>query len=118
VTGQAGYPDSVLCKFLDARLPQRKVIAQSWAERVRHALWPGIGVPGDHRRQVGRAIEIRIGLDLAEVPGYWDALSFLPPDECRALLRASALAVKPAAAARTLAPLTRCCGSGPGSRIL
>lgn len=29
---------------------------------------------------------MRIGLDLAEVPGYWDALSFLPPGECRMLL--------------------------------
>lgn len=87
VTGQAGYPDSDLCKFLNARLPQRKIIAQEWAERARNAPWSGINVSGEHRKQLGMAIEIRIGLDLAEAPGYWDALSFLPPAECRALLQ-------------------------------
>jgi hypothetical protein len=37
--------------------------------------------------QLGLAAEIRIGLDLAPAPGYWDLLSFLSPRECDALLR-------------------------------
>ena len=40
----------------------------------------------DFRRQLGGAVEIRIGLDLAAAPGYWDVLSFLPPEECLTLL--------------------------------
>jgi hypothetical protein len=39
------------------------------------------------RQRLGAAFEMRIGLDLADAPGYWDLLSFLPPGECDALLR-------------------------------
>ena len=86
VTGQVGYPDSVLSKFLDARLPQRAMAAQTWARRVETASWAGIETPPDYRKQLGNAIEVRIGLDLGAAPGYWDLLSFLPPEECRVLL--------------------------------
>lgn len=86
VTGQAGVPGSVLSLFLDARLPQRDAVARAWARRAEAAPWPGIETDPDYRRQLGNAIEIRIGLDVAAAPGYWDVLSFLPPEECRALL--------------------------------
>jgi hypothetical protein len=89
VTGQAGNPESVLSMFLDARLPQRDVVAQAWARQAETAPWSGIEIDPDHRRQLGSAIEIRIGLDVAAAPGYWDVLSFLPPEECQALLSAA-----------------------------
>ena len=76
VTGQAGNPESVLSMFLDARLPQRDVVAQAWARQAETAPWSGIEIDPDHRRQLGSAIEIRIGLDVAAAPGYWDVLSF------------------------------------------
>lgn len=65
--------------------PQRTVVVQDWAERVKSALWSSIGVPVDVRPQLGKAIEIRIGLDLADAPGYWELLLFLPAVECHAL---------------------------------
>jgi hypothetical protein len=82
VTGQAGYPDSILCRFLNARLPQRDVVAQALARRAETASWSGIETPSEYRKQLGSAIEIRIGLDLGLSPGYWNLLSFLPPEEC------------------------------------
>jgi len=89
VTGQAGNPESVLSMFLDARLPQREVVAQAWARQAEAAPWSGVEIDPDYRRQLGNAIEIRIGLDVAATPGYWDVLSFLPPEESQALLRAA-----------------------------
>lgn len=86
VSEQAGYPESVLCRFLDARLPQRHAVAQDWARRAENAPWSAIETLAQNRQQLGAAIEIRIGLDLAKTPGYWDVLSFLPPVECRVLL--------------------------------
>jgi hypothetical protein len=86
VAAQAEYPDSALCRFLDARLPKRHVISEQWAQRARQASWAG--VEGDvERRTLGLAAEIRIGLDLAATPGYWELLSFLPPSWCEVLLR-------------------------------
>lgn len=89
VTGQAGNPESVLSVFLEARLPQRDVVAQAWARQAESAPWAGIETDPDWRRQLGSAIEVRIGLDVATTPGYWDVLSFLSPEECRALLSAA-----------------------------
>jgi hypothetical protein len=74
--------------FLDARLPQRDAVAQAWHDRQRPLLWSGIETDPDCRRQFGSAGGIRIGPDVALTPGYWDVLSFLPPEECRALLSA------------------------------
>lgn len=88
MTGQAGNPDSVLSIFLEARLPQRDAVAQTWARQA-EAAPAGIEIDADWRRQLGSAIEIRIGLDIAEAPGYWDVLSFLPAEECQALLTAA-----------------------------
>jgi hypothetical protein len=86
VTSQAANPESALCRFLDARLPTRRVIAEQWAQQARQASWSGIAGDVDPRA-LGLAVEVRIGLDLASTPGYWDLLSFLPPGRCEALLR-------------------------------
>jgi hypothetical protein len=58
-------------------------------DRQRLLLGLGIETDPDCRRQFGSAVEIRIGPDVALTPGYWDVLSFLPPEECRALLSAA-----------------------------
>jgi hypothetical protein len=89
VTEQAGNPESVLSVFLEARLPLRDAVARAWARQAEAAPWSGIETDPHWRRQLGSAIEIRIGLDVAAAPGYWDVLSFLPPEECRALLSAA-----------------------------
>lgn len=85
IAGQAADPASTLCRFLDARLPGRHLISEDWGRRAAHAPWSGIAVDVD-RRKLGLAAEVRIGLDLAPIPGYWSLLSFLPPGECASLL--------------------------------
>jgi hypothetical protein len=90
VAGQAQNPASVLCQFLDRCLPQRAAVAEDWARRTASAPWTGIWLPdAESRQRIGVAAEIRIGLDLGEVPAYWGLLSFLPPGECSALLGAA-----------------------------
>ena len=87
VADQARYPDSVLCRFLDRCLPHRAVVAGEWARRAASAPWAGIYLPdAESRQRIGLAAEMRIGLDLGEVPAYFDLLSFLPSAEYGALL--------------------------------
>jgi len=90
VAGQARYPDSVLCRFLDGCLPQRAVVAEDWVRRAASAPWTGIYLPdAESRQRLGLAAEMRIGLDLGETPAYFDLLSFLSPAEYSALLSAA-----------------------------
>jgi hypothetical protein len=106
--GQARYPDSVLCRFLDSRLPQRSVVAEDWARRAASAPWAPVWLPEDESRQrIGLAAEMRIGLDVGEVPAYFDLLSFLPPAEYSALLSAAGFSADkgPVAATGTSDPL-------------
>lgn len=77
-----------MCAFLDARLPQRDLITQEWSSRLRQPNWTGIEVQTD-RRHLGHAFEVRLGLDLADTPGHWNLLSFLPLEQCDGLLRAA-----------------------------
>ena len=98
--------------FLDARLPRRDVVAQAWARQSETALWSGIEIDPDHRRQLGSAIEIRIGLDVAAAPGYWDVLSFLPPEECQALLSAAGYSADGKEDLADAGTTTRCCWTG------
>lgn len=86
IAGQAANPASPLVRFLDARLPGRHLVSEDWVLRSAHAPWPGMAVDVD-RRKLGLAVEIRVGLDLAARPGYWELLSFLPPGDCESLLR-------------------------------
>src|ERR1700761_7230482 len=94
VAGQAGYPDSVLCQFLDRQLPQRSAVAEEWSRRAASAPWSPLYLPDSESRQRLRlAAEMRIGLDLGETPAYFDLLSFLPPAEYSSLLRAAGFSV-------------------------
>ena len=85
IARQVVYPESALCRFLDARLPQRRLIVDDWARQTDKAPWSAITADVDHRSGLGLAAEYRIGLDLAKAPGYWDPLSFLSPMECNIL---------------------------------
>jgi hypothetical protein len=90
VADQARYPGSVLCRFLDSRLPLRAAVAEDWARRTASAPWTPVCLDDSESRQrVGLAAEMRIGLDLGEAPAYFDLLSFLPPAEFGALLDAA-----------------------------
>jgi hypothetical protein len=86
IAGQAADPASPLCRFLDAWLPDRHLVSEDWSLRSAPAPWSGIAVDVD-RRKLGLAVEVRVGLDLAGSPGYWELLSFLPPRDCDSLLR-------------------------------
>jgi hypothetical protein len=87
VAGQARYPDSVLYRFLDSRLPQRVVVAEDWVRRAASAPWTPVYLPEEESRQrLGLAAEMRIGLDLGDAPAYVDLLSFLRPAVYGALL--------------------------------
>jgi hypothetical protein len=102
VAVQAGYPDSVLCRFLDSRMPQRAVVAENWARRAASAPWTPVHLPdAESRQRVGLAAEMRIGLDLGESPAYFDLLSFLPPTEYNVLLNAAGLSADEGKAAVT-----------------
>lgn len=108
VADQARYPGSVLCRFLDSRLPQLAVVAEDWAERTASAPWAPVWLPDSESRQrVGLAAEMRIGLDLGDAPAYADLLSFLPPAEYGALLKAAGFSPddSPVAVTGTVDPL-------------
>jgi hypothetical protein len=64
IAGQAVDPSSVLCRFLDERLPERQRVAGEWGGQAGQGVWPGVAVDCD-RRGLGVAAEVRIGLDLA-----------------------------------------------------
>ena len=108
VAGQARYPDSVLCRFLDRCLPQRAVVAEDWVTRAASAPWTPVYLPdAESRQRLGLAAEMRIGLDLGDAPAYVDLLSFLPPAEYSALLSAAGFSPdeSPVAATGTAHPL-------------
>jgi hypothetical protein len=91
VSAQAVNPNSTLCTFLDAYLPHRELVVEQWVEQVHAAPWAVIDVEAD-RRLLGTALEVRLGLDLADEPAHWGLLSFLPAEECHALLTAAGFA--------------------------
>jgi hypothetical protein len=108
VADQARFPDSVLCRFLDSRLPQRAAVAEDWARRTASAPWTPVWLPEDESRQrLGLAAEMRVGLDLGEAPAYFELLSFLPPAEYGALLDAAGFSPgeSPVAVTGTVDPL-------------
>src|SRR5207248_2026335 len=55
IASQAAYPESALCRFLDARLPQRRLIVDDWARQVDKAPWSAITVAMDYRSGLGLA---------------------------------------------------------------
>ena len=79
---------SALRAFLDHHLPGRAVVANEWAAALKAVPRHGERLRWD-REVVGRALEVRIGLDVADRPGYWDDLAFLSAAECRTLLMAA-----------------------------
>ncbi|MFI6901734.1 hypothetical protein ACIBKY_10770 [Nonomuraea sp. NPDC050394] len=86
LTNQIADPTSRLCTFLDTHLPERHLISQQWRHELHAAPSAGIAID-TWRSTVALAIELRIGLDLADKPGHRDLLSFLPADDYAALLR-------------------------------
>ncbi|GLY80591.1 hypothetical protein [Actinoallomurus iriomotensis] len=91
LSAQAANPTSTLCTFLDAQLPQRDAIVEQWKDQLHAAPQAAFDVDAG-RRWLGTALEIRLGLDLAGKPAYWELLSFLPAEQCYALLTAAGFA--------------------------
>lgn len=88
IASQSVNPESTLRRFLDTRLPTRHAVVERWHRDLQDARWTGVPVDGD-RACLGRALELRLGLDLGERPAYWDLLAFLPARRCAELLQAA-----------------------------
>lgn len=88
VVDQVMTPDSPLSGFLERTLPGRSEIADNWYRSLARAPVAGIRVDREHA-VVGKAYEMRVGLDLADQPGYRHLLAFLPASQCEALLCAA-----------------------------
>lgn len=85
LTHDARDSRSRLSQFLDNLLPNRSLVVNRWRTELENTRRKAVPV-ADRIVGVGRAFEMRVGLDLADRPGYWQALACLPPDVCRRLL--------------------------------
>jgi hypothetical protein len=90
---QSREPNSTLCQFLDRWLPQRRDIVDSWREQVLSVVQTPTSLRCD-RAVVGKALDARIGLDLAKQPGCVNLLGFLPPEACRSVLTSCGFSVR------------------------
>jgi hypothetical protein len=88
IASQAANPRSILRRFLDTHLPMRHEVSERWQRDLTAARWSAIPVDGDPSL-LGLAVEMRLGLDLADRPAYWDRLAFLPANQCTELLEAA-----------------------------
>ncbi|PKW15030.1 hypothetical protein A8926_2700 [Saccharopolyspora spinosa] len=78
--GQSCNPLSPLYRFLDDWLPQRKLIVEQWTRELSSEPDRPLQVfDGANAKWLRSAADLRIGLDLAAEPGYWNLVSFLPP---------------------------------------
>jgi hypothetical protein len=92
VSQQARQDGSNLRRFLDARLPGRSAITSEWRSKLDDAPSREVAIEAD-RSHLGRAFEVRVGLDLADRPAHMNLLSYLPPAECQDLLLAAGFSV-------------------------
>jgi hypothetical protein len=88
IAHQAERESSSLCRFLGDHLPELGEIEQAWAQQLKSAqgLRSGLVEGWD---VVGGALEVRIGLDLAQYPEPRRLLTYLPQDRCSELLEAT-----------------------------
>ncbi|MFC0111438.1 hypothetical protein [Kibdelosporangium aridum] len=93
VSSQARDPGSSLVQFLDTHLPERRQITAEWRTKLQTAPWAAGALDGN-RQHLGQALEMRIGLDLADRPDYWHLLGYLPAKDCAALLAAAGFSVE------------------------
>ncbi|MCO1657344.1 hypothetical protein [Pseudonocardia humida] len=88
IQSQAGYASSTLSRFLSDRLPYLDRVAQTWIPKLASMSdGPALAIRG--RDDLGWALELRLGLDLAATPPRLRELSYLPIERCRALLAAA-----------------------------
>ncbi|MCE7008109.1 hypothetical protein LWC34_35600 [Kibdelosporangium philippinense] len=85
---QAKYSSTPLAQFLDDRLPHRDAIVESWTQTLLTAPDDSPRLDREHD-SVGWALELRLGLDLANAPARRQELSYLPIDRCTQLLTAA-----------------------------
>lgn len=83
---QAKYSGTPLSRFLDERLPNKAPVVKAWAETLVSTKRNDASVQPSARDSIGWALELRIGLDLADAPPRLQELSYLPVDSCAALL--------------------------------
>lgn len=85
IDDQARNPASALWGFLDARLPHRGYVEDDWADSLNATPSPEYG-SFERCDDVGRALELRIGLDLGRRPEPVGLLTYLPPQRYTDLL--------------------------------
>ncbi|MEV5544042.1 hypothetical protein AB0L13_45315 [Saccharopolyspora shandongensis] len=88
IDDQARNRWSRLSRFLDAHLSHRGYIEDAWGELVEAAPGPECGSL-ERWDDIGRALELRIGLDLGQRPEPWPLLTYLPPERYSELLAAA-----------------------------
>lgn len=71
--------------MLDELLPRRSEIVDRWRSRLDASSCSSLRMGGDWAT-AGKAVEIRLGLDVADEPEHWHALSYLAPDRCEQIL--------------------------------
>ncbi|SDN11400.1 hypothetical protein SAMN04488074_1357 [Lentzea albidocapillata subsp. violacea] len=86
---QAKRRGTPLSRFLDEHLPHRDPVVEAWTTELASASRDGASTPAGGRDSIGWALELRIGLDLADAPPRLQELSYLPIDRCAALLAAA-----------------------------
>ncbi|USX56231.1 hypothetical protein [Lentzea sp. HUAS12] len=89
IQDQAKYSGTSLSRFLDEHLPHRDSVVEAWVEKLASANRNGALARPNGRDSIGWALELRIGLDLADAPPRLQELSYLPADRCAALLAAA-----------------------------
>lgn len=95
-------PDNVISVFLHEQLPHREEVLHRWErelESCRHRRRTAFGISN---QLLGRAIELRLGLDLACEPVYTDLVIALPEGEAELLWAAVGLAADAAGRYRRL----------------
>ncbi|MGW1682083.1 hypothetical protein [Saccharopolyspora sp. NPDC002376] len=103
IVDQARRPTSVLCRLLKDRLPHRGEVEAGWAEMLQATPGPECGLR-ERWDDLGRALELRIGLDLCQRPEPSGLLTYLPAKRYAELL--SSVGMKRKAARELPAAIT------------
>jgi hypothetical protein len=84
-------PDNVISMFLREQLPHRDEVLHRWERDLDSCRRRRRTAHGNFDQLLGRAIELRVGLDLASEPAYTDLAAALPDGQAETLWAAAGL---------------------------
>jgi hypothetical protein len=100
-------PDNVISVFLREQLPHREEVLHRWERELESCRRRQRTASGNSDQLLGRAIELRVGLDLACEPVYTDLVLALPDGEAEPLWAAIGLTADVAGRYRRLSDRVR-----------